>query len=85
MPALGRRVAQLERQMDDHAALMADIRSEIRGLRAEMRVEMQELRTELRGVDQKIDRHFMWVVGILVGILSAIAGFAFQFARLYPL
>jgi hypothetical protein len=85
MPALGQRVAQLEGQMEDHGALMADIRSELRDLRTEMRADMKDLRTGIHGVDQKIDRHFMWVVGILIGVLSAIAGFAFQFARSFPL
>src|SRR5687767_10868815 len=34
--------------MEDHAALMADIRAEMRGLRTDVRGEITEVRTEIR-------------------------------------
>jgi hypothetical protein len=71
--------------MEDHTTLMADIRADMRGLRIEMRAEMTELRSEIHRLDHKIDRHFMWLVGILVGVLTALGGLALQVARLQPL
>jgi hypothetical protein len=71
---LDERVAYMEGRMEDHTALMADIRA-----------EMRELRSEMHRFDQKIDRHFMWLAGILVGVLTALAGLAIQVARLRPL
>lgn len=96
MESLDERIAYLEGRMEDHTALMADIRGDMRGLRSEIRADMTELRSEIRAdmtglrseihrIDQKIDRHFMWLAGILVGVLTALAGLAIQVARLRPL
>ena len=84
MESLDERVAYLEGRMEDHTALMADIRADMRGLGSEIRADMTELRSEMHRFDQKIDRHFMWLAGILVGVLTALAGLAIQVARLNP-
>jgi hypothetical protein len=78
MESLDERVAYLEGRMEDHTALMADIRGDLRELRSEIRADMNLF-------DQKIDRHFMWLAGMLVGVLTALAGLAIQVARLQPL
>ena len=80
------RVTYLERRMEDHAALMADIRSEMRELRSEMRADMTALRLTVEGgfsrLDQKIDRQFMWLVGIVLtaftGVLAAFISMTFR-------
>ena len=74
MESLDERVAYLKGRMEDHTALMADIRA-----------DMRELRSEIHRLDHKMDRHFMWLAGILVGVLTALAGLALQLARLQPL
>jgi hypothetical protein len=74
MESLDERVAYMEGRMEDHTALMADIRA-----------DMRELRSEIHRLDHKVDRHFMWLVGMLIGILTALGGLAFQLARLQPL
>ena len=65
--------------MEDHAALFADIRAELRGLRAEMRGEFTVLRAEM-------DRRFTWTIGLLVGVfvsvLMGMVGLAFQISRI---
>ncbi len=53
--------------MEDHAALMADIRGEMRDLRSTMNRGFER-------ADEKMDRHFMWLVGLLVGTFAALAG-----------
>jgi hypothetical protein len=86
MASLDERVAYLEGRMEDHTALMTDIRGEMRDLRADMRAEMRDLRTEMDRrfdrIDRKTDRQFMWLVGMLVGVLTGLGGLAFQIARL---
>lgn len=67
MPQVDQRVAYLEGRMEDHAALMADIRSEMRDLRSIMNRGFER-------VDEKMDRHFMWLVGLMVGTFAALAG-----------
>ena len=74
MESLDERVAYMEGRMEDHTTLMADIRA-----------DMRELRSEIHRIDHKIDRHFMWLAGLMVGMLTALAGLAIQVARLQPL
>lgn len=85
MESLDERVAYLEGRMEDHTALMADIRGDMRALRSDIRADMTELRSAIHRVDHKIDRHFMWLAGLMVGMLTALAGLAIQVARLRPL
>ena len=84
MESLDERIAYLEGRMEDHTALMADIRGDMRGLRSPIRADTTELRSEMHRIDHKIDRHFMWLAGILVGVLTALAGLAIQVDRLKP-
>ncbi|MGH9255266.1 MAG: hypothetical protein ACRD3C_11945 [Vicinamibacterales bacterium] len=91
MAHVDERVAYLEGRMEDHTALMGDIRvemrdlrSEMRDLRSEVRSEMKDLRAEMDRRFDRVDQKFTWLVGILVGVLLAIVGLAFQVARLQP-
>ena len=61
------RVAYLEGRMEDHTALMAETRSEMRELRSSMDRGFDRL-------DHKLDRHFMWLVGLQIGFATAIVG-----------
>ena len=69
--------------MGDHTALMTDVRSEMRELRSDMRSDMTALRSDMAALrvmieggfsrlDQKIDRHFMWLVGIVLTVFTAV-------------
>jgi hypothetical protein len=70
----GRAVAYVEGRMEDHAALMADIRVEMRDLRADMRADFRELRSEMNLRFDRMDQKFF------LGLL----GVALQVARLQP-
>lgn len=96
VPALGQRVAQLEGQMQDQAGTLGEVKRAIDDLRADIKADTRDLRAEMRDlrseidrrfgrVDQKIDRQFTWLVGILVGVLLALVGLGFQIVRLQPL
>ena len=91
MRSLDERVAYMEGRMEDHAALMADIRGEMRGLRAEVRGEITEVRTEIRELRSemnlrfdRMDQKFTWLVGMFVALLLGLLGVAVQVARLQP-
>lgn len=85
MGSVDERVAYLEGRMEDHSALMADIRGELRVLRTDMDHRFERVDQRFDRVDQKIDRQFMWLVGILVGVVLGLVGLAFQVAGLQPL
>ena len=74
MPTLDFRVDDLERWAGDQDRMTADLALEMTGLRGEMR----ELRGDFRRLEQKVDRHFMWLVGIqvagLIAVIGALAG-----------
>ena len=82
MGSLEERVAYIEGRMDDHTALMSELRAEVRELRAEMRGFRSDVDRRFERVAHKIDRQFTWLVGLLVGVLGALAGLAIQLARL---
>lgn len=79
MGSLDERVAYLEGRMEDHTALMADIRAEMRGLRENMDHRFDRM-------DQKIDRHFTWVIGLFVSmfvtLVLGLLGLSLQMSRL---
>ena len=64
---------------------MADIRGEMPGLRSEMERRFERVDERFERMDHKIDRQFTWLMGILVGVLLALVGLAFQITRLQPL
>ena len=78
MPTLDLRVDDLERRAGDQDRMTADLALEMTGLRGEMR----ELRGDFRRLEQKVDRHFMWLVGIQVaGLIAVIGALAGAYAR----
>ena len=84
MRSLDERVAYAEGRMEDHAALMADIRVEMRDLRAEMRADFREFRSEMNLRFDRMDQKFTWLVGMFVALLLGLLGVAAQVARLQP-
>ena len=91
MRILDERAAYVEGRMEDHAALMADIRAEMRGLRTDVRGEISEVRTEIRELRSEMnlrldrtDQKFTWLVGMFVALLLGLLGVALQVARLQP-
>jgi hypothetical protein len=85
MPSLDERVAYLEGRLEDHAStvifLREDVRAvheDLRSFREEFRNEIShfrgEVRQELNRFDDKLSRHFTWLIGIQVGVLIAALG-----------
>ena len=85
MPTIEERVAYLEGQVSDHTHTLVEIRDSIRHLeaRTDNRFDQLERRLDARFdaidrrfeiMDEKVARHFTWVVGIQVTTLVAIVG-----------
>ena len=53
---------------------MGHFRDDMRHSREEMRHFRDEFRQELHRVDDKVSRHFTWLVGLQVGVLLAVLG-----------
>ena len=75
MAPVEQRVAYLEGRVEDHTALMADIRAEMRDLRSTMERGFERF-------DRKVDKHFTWVIGImLTGFLTGFGTMITLFMR----
>lgn len=81
MGSLDERIAYIEGRMEDHAALFADIRAEMREMRGEMSAFRTDVTAELRSFRTEMDRRFTWTISLLVGVLMAMVGVVFQIAR----
>jgi len=84
---LQERVTELEQQSDRYSTVIDGLRTEVALMRSEMatRTDIAELRREtgdLRGdlnrridlLDAKVDRHFVWLAGIMVSGFIAVIG-----------
>ena len=76
MPELDERVAHVETSMEDQKQLNAELRADFRDLRSEIRGLRSTMERGFERLDQKIDKHFMWLIGIML------TGFATMFSVL---
>jgi hypothetical protein len=85
MPTFKERVASLEGRVQEQATSMADLRGtgselrhEVSELRADMGRRFSELRAEMDRRFDRMDRHFAWLVGIVVTgfvtVIGTVAG-----------
>lgn len=78
MPRLEERVAYLEGRLEDHTRALGELRGELHGLREDMGRRFDAVDGRFEAIDQKVDRHFTWLVGVqvasLVAVLGALAG-----------
>ena len=70
----GERLARVETRVEHLEQQMLAVHQEIRDLRQEMR----DLRQEMRDLSAKVDRQFLWTLGIIITmwitVILAIAG-----------
>jgi uncharacterized Rmd1/YagE family protein len=74
VPTLEERVAYLEGQVSEHAHTLVDIRESIRQLERRCEARFDVVDRRLESLNEKVDRHFTWLVGIQVTTLVAIVG-----------
>ena len=53
---------------------MSELRGEMSGLRGETNRRFEAVDGRFAVLDQKIDRHFTWLVGIQVAVLVSVVG-----------
>jgi hypothetical protein len=82
MAGLQQRVAFVERRMDDHATVLTDLRTEMRGMRVEFRTEIRDLRSEMDRRFDRVDQKFTWLVGMFVALLLGLVSLSVQVSRL---
>jgi hypothetical protein len=63
MSSVEERIAYLEGRLEDHAGTVGAVQQ-----------EMPNLSAKITGLDQKVDRQFIWTVGIQVAVLLAVVG-----------
>lgn len=74
VPTLEERVAYLEGQVSEHTHTLVDIRESIRQLERRCEARFDVVDRRLESLNEKVDRHFTWLVGIQVTTLIAIVG-----------
>jgi hypothetical protein len=67
MPTLEERIAYLEGKFGEHAGSITDLRDSIR-------LMDQRLDAKIDRLDTKVDRQFVWTIGIQVTVLLAVIG-----------
>ena len=68
------RVARIESDVAHLKIDVADIKGELRTVRDRMatNTETADLRVDLRDLRNKVDRHFMWLLGTQAAMLTAL-------------
>jgi hypothetical protein len=74
MPTLEERVAYLEGQVSELSHVWTDIRDSIRSLERRMDTRFEAVDRRIDGLDDKVSRQFVGIVGIQVTTLVAIVG-----------
>jgi hypothetical protein len=59
-------LARLEALLEELREGMREIRADIRELRTEVQHLREETRAEVRRLDNKIDRNFLWTLGVMI-------------------
>ena len=81
MPTADERIAYLEGRFEEQSANVASVRGDFAALRSDVQdlrrhVETldQRLSARIDGLDTKMSRQFIWIVGIQIAILIAVIG-----------
>ena len=79
MPTVEERISAAEAKLDaiaDLKATIGDLRADMNRQFAEFRADMHrrfgEVRSDMSRLDQRVERHFMWMVGIQFTVLIAV-------------
>lgn len=74
MSSLEERVAYLEGRLEDHVTAVDRLRSDGQDLREAIGQLGERMDRRFDTLDEKVDRHFTWLVGIQVATLVAVVG-----------
>ena len=68
MPAVEERLVSLDASME----AILELRTEIRELRADMNRRFDQTERRLERLEEKVDKQFLWVIGILMTFFIAL-------------
>ena len=74
MPTVEERIAYLEGRLEDHAGAVGTVRQDAADLRQLIQHLDHKVDRLFYNLDSKVSRQFVWIVGIQVVVLLAIAG-----------
>ena len=63
--------------MENHTAVVTDIRAEMREVRLAIERGFER-------ADQKTDRHFIWLVGLVLSVLATVIGVLLRLVQTGP-
>jgi hypothetical protein len=63
-----------EGRLEDHAGSVTGLQTDMHDLREEMNRRFEAVDQKIDRLDDKVSRHFTWLVGIQVATLVAIVG-----------
>lgn len=66
--------ADMNRRFEDVRTEFADVRSDMSRRFGEVRAEIGQVRVDLHRLDDKVDRHFLWLAGTLVTSVLVMMG-----------
>jgi hypothetical protein len=72
MPTVEERISAVEARVDAVAGLRTDMNRQFGELRTDMNRRFGEVRSDMNRLDQRVERHFMWMVGIQFSVLIAV-------------
>ena len=70
MAALEQRMAYLEGRVNEQAQSFPDLKTDMRDLRTDIR----RVEGRIDALDEKVSKHFIWLVGMQVTTLVAVVG-----------
>ncbi len=70
MAAVEQRIAYLEGRMNEQAQHVPDLKADMRDLRTDIR----RVEGRIDALDEKVSKHFIWLVGMQITTLVAIVG-----------
>lgn len=73
MPTVDERVAHVEGQVNELSLRLSGVEGAIRHLEQRMDIRFETLDRRIDALDVKVSRQFMWLVGIQVTTLAALA------------
>ncbi len=74
MATLEERVAYLEGQVSEQSHAMIEVRDAVRHLELRLDARFESVDRRIDGLDDKVSRQFLWLVGIQVTTLVAMVG-----------
>ena len=79
MPTVEERISAVEAKVEaiaDLKTMIGELRADLHRMAGDLRTDMNQqfaqVRSDISRLDERVDRHFMWMVGIQFSVLIAV-------------